>query len=158
MPQEILPGSHPETPSSRYEDRRRGQQRSRNSCSLGAPSLEESTLGSSAASLKSARSYGRSTHVVADSSSQLISNTTSRKTFSIKPFLLHFNTAADLDENRVPATCHSCLKNVSHCSSTPQLTSMKTVCQLAVIFRISSTTLQLLLRLRLFPKMGSIFG
>ncbi len=62
---------------------------------------------------------------------------------SDEPFLLHFNTAADLDENRVPATCHACLKNVSHCSSTPQLTSMKTVCQLPVIFTISSTTLQL---------------
>ena len=52
---------------------------------------------------------------------------------SDEPFLLHFNTAADLDENRVPATCHACLKNVSHCSSTPQPTSMKTVCQLLIL-------------------------
>jgi len=43
--------------------------KARKSYSLGAPGLEETTLGSSAASFKSARSYGQSTHVVADSSS-----------------------------------------------------------------------------------------
>ena len=38
-----------------------------------------------------------------------------------------------LDANRVPTSCHACLMNLSCCTSTLQLTSMKTACQLHVM-------------------------
>ena len=61
--------------------------------------------------------------------------------FSEEAFLLQFNTAAGLDENRVPATCRAHAeklswlvpRKLSYCKTTLQLTSMKTMCQLHVI-------------------------